>query len=67
MAPLLGDDGYVIWSMRMKLYLQALGYDVWQSIENGYTPPKSRPKGSATKKLHRDNAKAMSNILSVLS
>lgn len=35
-APLFGEEGYIIWSMRMKLYLQELGYDVWQLVKNSY-------------------------------
>ena len=67
MAPLLGEDGYVIWIMRMKLYLQELRYDIQLSVENEYTPPKSIPKGSAAKKLHRDNSKVIRAIMSGLS
>ena len=49
----------------MKFYLKAL--DLRKLVENGYTKPKSRPKGLAAKKLHRDNEKAISAIMSDLS
>ena len=51
----------------MKLYLQAVGCDIWKFVENDYTPPKSKPKSSVAKKLHRDNEKEISAIMSGLS
>ena len=64
---ILDGNNYALWSNMMQTYLLSIEVDVWLSVENGYTKPKSRPKGSARKKLHRDNAKAISAIMSGLS
>ena len=66
-TPILDGNHYVLWSNRMKTYLLAIEVHVWLSVENGYTKQKSRPKGLVAKKLHRDNAKAISVIMSRLS
>ena len=29
--------------MRVEVYLQSIGVDVWKSIENGYNAPKTTP------------------------
>jgi hypothetical protein len=41
----------IIWSIRMKTYLQALGYDVWKSVVTGYRPSKTPPT-NATERRH---------------
>ena len=64
---ILDRNNYALWSNRMQTYLLAIGVDVWISVKNGYTKPKSRPKSSVTNKLHRDNAKAISAIMSGVS
>ena len=39
-SPILRKEGYIFWSTRMKIYLKALGHDVWNSVLTGYFPPK---------------------------
>ena len=39
----------------MKIYLMALGYDVWKSVENGYTTPSTPPIDIVAKMLNNDN------------
>ena len=64
---ILDGNNYVLCSDRMQTSLLDIGVDVWLSIENGYTKPKTRPKGSSAKNLHRDNAMEISAIMSGLS
>ena len=64
---ILDGNTYALWSDRNQTYLLAIGVDVWLLVKNGYTIPKTRPKGSTTKKLHRDNAMPISAIMGGLS
>jgi hypothetical protein len=63
---LFDGTNYVIWSIRMKTYLQALGYDVWKSIVTGYTPSKTPPTDATGKEACENNTMAMNSILSGL-
>ena len=51
-----GQNGqsYEMWSCRMKVFLQAQGYDVWKSIVTGYTTTK-KSKTTTRKELKRNN------------
>ena len=48
-APLLNEEGYEIWIIRMMVFLQAIGYDTLQSVVIGYTPSKRPPKSTSKK------------------
>lgn len=61
-TPLLGEEGYEIWIIRMRVFLQAMGYDIWQSVVTSYTPSKRPPKSIAKKELKRNNKLAMDFI-----
>jgi hypothetical protein len=52
-----GQNGqrYEMWSIRMKTFLEAHGYDVWKSVVTGYTTTK-KPK-TATKKELKETTK----------
>ena len=39
--PLFGGTNY--WKVRMNVYLQALGEQVWQAVEVGWIKPKEAP------------------------
>jgi hypothetical protein len=55
-APIFnGQNGldYEIWSRRMKVFLQAQGYDVWKSVVTGYTTTK-KLKTTTKKELKRN-------------
>ena len=41
--PLFDGTNYAYWKVRMKLFLQALGEQVWQAIKVGYIKPKDAP------------------------
>jgi hypothetical protein len=37
--PQFNGHKYAFWSIRMKTYIQAQGFEIWQSIVDGYTTP----------------------------
>lgn len=45
----------------------SLGFDVWMSLVNGYTPPSNPPTDTDGKKAFENNAKTMNAILCGLS
>ena len=60
--PILGKEEYIFWSIRMKIYLMALGYDVWNSVIIGYFLPK-RIRTPAQNKSKKSNSMEMDSIL----
>jgi hypothetical protein len=50
-------------SRRMKVFLEAHGYDVWYSVVTGYTTSKKPLKTATKKELKRNNKIAMDAIL----
>jgi len=58
---------YALWKIRMRVYLQSLEYDVWESVKNGYETPTISLFDIATKKLSDNNAKSINAILEGLS
>ena len=71
--PLFNGSNYTYWKARMKIFIQALDYDMWSIIVNGpHTPTKiidgeesTKPEkkwDEVDKKLAQLNAKAM-NVL----
>jgi hypothetical protein len=62
-APLFDGSNYAFWSIRMRTYLMALGFDIWSAVKNGYTTPTTPPVDAAGKRLSDNNAKAMNAIL----
>ena len=51
----------------MKVYLGALGFDVWDSNVSCYIPPKGATEITAKKKLKRNQTMAMESIWDGLS
>ena len=41
--PLFDGTNYAYWKVRMKVFLQALGEQVWQAVEVGWIKPKEAP------------------------
>ena len=41
--PLFDGTNYAYWKVRMKVFLQALGEQVWQAVEVGWIKPKEVP------------------------
>ncbi|XP_057819720.1 uncharacterized protein LOC131032702 [Cryptomeria japonica] len=56
--PIFDGTNYAFWSIKMEAYLNALGYDVWQYMVDGYSPPSNPPTDQAGKKKSENNAKA---------
>jgi hypothetical protein len=51
----------------MKAYIQAQGFQVWQSIVDGYTAPTVPPTNDKAVKLGENNSKAINALLNGLS
>jgi hypothetical protein len=51
----------------MKIYIQAQGFEIWQSIVDGYTSPIVPPKKDKAVKLGQNNSKAKHALLNGLS
>ena len=64
-TPLFDGLNYAFWSIRMKVYLQAQGADVWKMIVNTYDILANPPTNarSIERKNYEDNSKAMNAIL----
>ena len=51
----------------MKIYLMALGCDVWKSVENGYTSPSTPPIDTNWNKIYNDNSRDINAIIGGLA
>jgi hypothetical protein len=58
---------YAFWSIRMKTYIQAHGFEIWQSIVDGYIVPAVPPTNDKAVKLGQNNSKATNALLNGLS
>ena len=65
--PQFDGQKYAFWSIRMKTYIQAWGFKVWQSIVDGYTTPAVSPTNEKAMKLSENNSKAINALLNGLS
>jgi hypothetical protein len=65
--PMFDGQNYEIWSSRMKVFLEAQGFDIWNSVVSGYTTPKKPLKTATKKELKRNNKITMDAILDGLS
>jgi hypothetical protein len=65
--PQFDGQKYAFWSIRMKTYIQANGFQVWQSIVDGYTTPVVRPTNDKVVKLGENNSKDKNVLLNDLS
>ena len=61
-APVLNEEKYEQWSIRMRVYLQSLGFCVWNVVISDYIPPK-RIWTTSQKESKKNNLKAMEAIL----
>jgi hypothetical protein len=64
--PQFDGHNYALWSIRMKIYVQAHGFDVWKSIINGYKYPATPPIDNNGNKLSQNNLRAKIAILNGL-
>jgi hypothetical protein len=65
--PLFDGHNYAFWSIKMKLFLQSQGVDVWKVVLNEYKAPTTIPIDATRKKLYESNSKAMYAILGGLA
>jgi hypothetical protein len=65
--PQFDGNKYDFWSIRMKAYIQAHGFQVWQSIVDGYTTTTVPPTNDKAVKLGENNSKAINALLNGLS
>jgi hypothetical protein len=61
--PQFDGQKYYFWSIRMKTYIQARGFQVWQSIVDGYTASAVQPTNDKVVKLGENNSKAKNALL----
>jgi len=52
-VPLFNGSFFSHWSIRMRAFFQAQGFDIFQLVLDDYTTPKGRQKGAATKKAKK--------------
>jgi hypothetical protein len=65
--PHFDGQNYSFWSIRMKAYIQAQGFQVWKSIVDGYTALAVPPTNDKAVKLGENNFKAINSLLNGLS
>jgi hypothetical protein len=65
--PQFDGQKYDFWSIRMKAYIHAHGFQVWQSIVDGYTAPAVPPTIEKAVKLGENNSKSINALLNGLS
>ena len=61
-APVCNKEKNALWNIRMRVYLQSLGYGVWNSVISYYIPPK-RIRTTYQKESKKNNSRAMEAIL----
>lgn len=61
-APLFYGTNYTFWSLRMKTYLSALGYDIWKYMEDGYTIHMTHLMDKYAKRESKNNSKSLNFI-----
>jgi hypothetical protein len=64
--PQFDGQKYSFWSIRMKKYIQAHGFEIWQSIVDGYTTPTIPPTNGKAMKLGQNNSKYTNALLNGL-
>jgi hypothetical protein len=65
--PQFDGHKYVFWSITMKTYIQAHGFQVWKSIVDGYTTPVVPPINDKAMKLGENNSKSTNALLNGIS
>ena len=65
--PQFDGQKYAFWSIRMKTYIQTHGFQVWQSIVDGYTTPTVPPTNDKVVKLSENDSKSINSLFNGLS
>jgi len=66
-APIFDGRNYVYWKITTTTYLQSLGIDVWEIVEEGYIFPSVIPIHTAGRKQYETNARVVNTLLGSLS
>jgi len=61
--PQFDGHKYAFWSIRMKTYIQTQGFQVWQSIVDGYIAPAVPPTNDKAVKIGENNSKSINALL----
>jgi hypothetical protein len=65
--PRFDGHKYAFWSIRVRTYIQAQGFQIWQSIVDGYTTPTIPPTNDKATNLGENNSKAINELLNGLN
>jgi hypothetical protein len=65
--PQFEGQKYAFWSIRMKAYIQARGFQVWKSIVDGYIAPEVPPTNDKAVKFGENNSRVVNALLNGLS
>jgi hypothetical protein len=65
--PQFDGHKYDFWSIRIKTYIHAQGFQVWKSIVDGYRTPAVPPKNDKAMKFGENNSKSINALLNGLS
>jgi hypothetical protein len=60
------EHKYAFWRKRMKTYMQAQGFEIWQSVVDGYKEPIVPPTSEREIKFGQNNSKATDALLNGL-
>ena len=64
---LFNGNNLIFWKTRMRSYLQSLGAEVWEIVEQGYQYPTAVPTESTERRNYETNAKAVNSLLGSLN
>ena len=64
--PQFDGQKYAFWSRRMKTYMQACGFEIWQSVIDGYKELAVSSTNEREIKLGKNNSKATNALLNGL-
>jgi hypothetical protein len=64
--PQFDGQKYALWSIMMKTYVHAQGFEVWKSFVDGYKEPTILPTNNNGKKLNLNNSKSTNALLTGL-
>ena len=67
--PLFEGTNYTYWKLRMKMWLQANDFSIWEKCESAYVIPEKPETGYTVEQIHHLglNAKAMNSLYCALS
>jgi hypothetical protein len=66
-VPILDDEDYSTWRIKMRLYLKTMGVAIWKVAIGGLVSLKNKSKFAAQREGKKNDALALKTILSGLS